>query len=55
MMKIVVYSVLYMFGLGDNPIAIQHKSDYQSIQSDWQNIGGDFYKAIQRYGIEQTC
>lgn len=36
-----------MFGLGNNPITTQHKSDFQSIQSDWKNIGIDIYNAMQ--------
>lgn len=45
-MKIVVYSILYMLGLGDNPISVQQKSDYQSIRSDWEKVGQDIYKAM---------
>ena len=44
-MKIVIYSVLYLFGLGDNPISVQPRNDCQAIRSDWENIGKDFYKA----------
>ena len=53
-MKIVIYSVLYLFGLGDNPISVQPRNDCQAIRSDWENIGKDFYKAIQRYEGQQS-
>lgn len=49
MMRVVIYSILYMFGLGENPITIHKHDDYQAIQSDWQKIGMDIYKSMQRY------
>lgn len=53
-MKVAIYSILYMFGLGDNPITMQHKNDCQSIRSDWQKIGMDIYNAMQKYEAGQT-
>jgi len=53
-MKVVIYSVLYLFGLGDNPISIQPRDDYQAMRSDWENIGKDFYNAMQRYEGQQS-
>ena len=48
-MRVVIYSILYMFGLGDNPITTHKYSDCQSIQSDWQKVGMDIYKSMQKY------
>ena len=49
MVRIVIYSILYLFGIGENPISFHAKSDYQAIQSDWQKIGMDIQKSMQRY------
>lgn len=54
-MKIVVYSILYLLGLGDNPISVKQRSDYQSIRSDWEKVGQDIYKAMKRYESGQAC
>ena len=43
-----------MFGLGENPISMHNRSDYQAIQSDWQNIGNDISVAIQKYERQQA-
>ena len=43
-----------MFGLGENPISMHHRSDYQSIQSDWLNIGKDISVAMQKYEKQQA-
>ena len=53
-MKVVIYSILYLFGLGENPITIQSRNEYQAMRSDWENIGKDFCKAIQKYERQQT-
>lgn len=53
MIRIAVYSILYLFGIGENPISMHSKSDYQAIQSDWQNVGMDIYNSMQKYGEQQ--
>ena len=50
MVRVVIYSILYMFGLGDNPIYVHQKSAYQADQSDWQKVGMDIYNSMQKYG-----
>ena len=53
-MKVVIYSILYLFGLGENPITIHSRNDYQVMRSDWENIGKDFHKVMQQYERRQT-
>lgn len=45
-MKTVLDSVLYFFGLAENPLKVYFNSDSQSIKSDWENIGRDFQVAF---------
>ena len=54
MIRVVVYSILYLFGLGDNPISVQSKSDFQSIRSDWEKVGKDISIAMHNYEREQA-
>jgi len=54
MMRVAIYSILYLFGLGDNPISLQAKSDYKAIQSDWQKVGNDISAAMQKYEKQQA-
>lgn len=50
-MKTVVNSILYIFGIGENPISIQmYDDDFQSIKHDWENVGHDIHKAMTQYG-----
>ena len=49
MVKVVIYSILYMFGFGENPITNHTRDDYHSIQSDWQKVGMDIHRAMQKY------
>ena len=54
-MRIVVHSILYFFGLGENPLPNpQHKltgrSDIEAMRSDWCNVGLDIYNAMNQYG-----
>jgi hypothetical protein len=49
-MKVVINSILYFFGLGENPIEKTHKNDQDAIASDWINIGNDIRKAMNIYG-----
>ena len=55
MMKVVIYSILYMFGIGENPITTHKHDDYQSIQSDWEKVGMDIYRATQKYEQQKEC
>ena len=48
-MRVVIYSILYLLGLGDNPISNHAGSDYHAIQSDWQKVGHDISVAMQKY------
>ena len=53
-MKTIVKSILYLFGWEGNPLLLIdhhkfHKSDYDAIRSDWENIGLDIYSAMKSY------
>ena len=55
-MKVVIKSLLYLFGFGENPLESHTKrhaffeSDYDALSSDWHNVGMDIYNAMQKYG-----
>ena len=54
MVKVVIYSILYLFGLGENPMPkrasrIKHQSDFDAISSDWHNVGMDIRNAMNNY------
>ena len=47
-MRVVINSILYLFGMGNNPLSehrsrLSNQSDYDAISSDWRNIGMDIY------------
>lgn len=44
-------TLLYLFGLGDNPISSPFQSDdAEKIRQDWENVGRDIYAASKKYG-----
>lgn len=44
-------TLLYLFGLGDNPISPPFQSDdAEKIRQDWENVGRDIYAASKKYG-----
>ncbi len=48
--KLIIQSVLFMFGLADNPFPPCHiKSDEESIISDWKAVGDDLRHAMKQY------
>lgn len=53
-MEVVLNSILYLFGLGKNPLPQQKKiskksSDFDAIMQDWVNVGKDIQSAMIRY------
>lgn len=48
-MSVVLNSILYFFGIGDNPIIFDVKNDSDAIRSDWERVGADIQKAMVRY------
>ena len=48
-METVINSILYLFGLGRNPISVQINNDSQSMKSDWYKVGHDIQKAFMKY------
>jgi hypothetical protein len=48
-MKIVINSILYFFGLGDNPLDKPLHTDAENIASDWKRVGDDLRKAIHTH------
>lgn len=50
MMKTAIDSLLYFFGLADNPLSVQLRDDAQSIKTDWENVGHDLMVAMSKYG-----
>ena len=53
-MRIVVESILFLFGLAENPLQIHIKSGSEAMKSDWENIGRDIQKAMRRYEKTHT-
>lgn len=54
-MKLFLDTLLYMFGIGENPIQVKHEdNDMEAIHKDWINIGNDIRTALGRYGEQQT-
>ena len=52
-MRIVVESILFLFGLAENPLQVHIKSGSEAMKSDWENIGRDIRKAMKNY--EETA
>ena len=48
-MKIVVDSILFLFGLAENPLQVHIKSGSEAMKTDWENIGRDIQKAMRNY------
>lgn len=58
-MKVIINSILYLFGMGSNPLSerkarMSNQSDYDAISSDWRNVGMDIFTAIGKYETEQA-
>lgn len=53
-MSVMIKTLLYLFGMGDNPMEINIPSDSDSIRKDWENVGGDILAAMQKYEREAT-
>jgi hypothetical protein len=53
-MSVMIKTLLYLFGMGDNPMEINIPSDSDSICKDWENVGGDILTAMQKYEREAT-
>lgn len=51
-MSVVINSILYFFGIGDNPILFGTRDDGDAIRSDWERVGADIQKAMARYESE---
>ena len=53
---VIIYSILYLFGLESNPIGKtgHRQSDYDNIKSDWCKVGMDIRNAINHYEAEQA-
>ena len=59
-MKDVIHSILFLFGLWENPLPgprykRPYKTDADAIAADWQNVGNDLYKAMGKYEREQAA
>ena len=53
MTKTITNSILFLFGLAENPIhSASKKSDEDSLKSDWQTVGKDMIWAIRNYERE---
>lgn len=51
MAKLVMQSILFMFGLGENPIHKQEqKTDREYLEADWKTVGDDLKNAMNAYG-----
>lgn len=48
-MNIVINSILYFFGLGDNPLDKPLHTDAENIASDRKRVGDDLRKAIHAH------
>lgn len=49
-MKVIIESILFLFGLGDNPVPeYENKSDAEALSQDWDTVGLDIRKAIENY------
>lgn len=50
MAKIVISSIMYLLGIGENPIPrVGQQSDAEKLAQDWNAIGNDFRKAMREY------
>lgn len=58
-MKIIVNSILYLFGFGENPLpkpkAFTSQSDIDAISSDWRNVGMDIRNSMNQYETQQAA
>lgn len=52
-MKLFINTLLYIFGMGDNPIPKDNSSDLEAISKDWINVGNDIRTAMNKYGQQQ--
>lgn len=51
MVKIILQSILFVFGFGNNPIPKQpEKTDREWLEQDWQAVGNDLRNAMVAYG-----
>lgn len=52
-MSVVIKSILYLFGMGGNPLSdnsrITVQSDFDAISSDWRNVGMDIHSAMLKF------
>ena len=48
-MKTAIKTLLYFFGLSDNPIKTECTNDAESILKDWRNVGNDIRRAMNIY------
>ena len=52
-MSVVIKSILYLFGMGGNPLSdntrISVQSDFDAISSEWRNVGMDIQNAMLKY------
>lgn len=48
-MSTAINSILYFFGIGNNPIPFEIKDDATAIRSDWEKVGMDIRKAMIQY------
>ena len=53
-MSVFLKTILYIFGMGDNPVPVQIYDDSESIRKDWQNVGLDILKAVNKYEAEDN-
>ena len=53
-MSVFFKTILYIFGMGDNPVPVQIYDDSESIRKDWQNVGLDILKAVNKYEAEDN-
>ena len=51
-MSVFLKTILYIFGMGDNPVPVQIYDDSESIRKDWQNVGLDILTAVHKYEAE---
>ena len=48
-MKTFRETILYFFGLGENPVRFKRHSDSEAMRSDWERVGNDIYRSMRRY------
>ena len=53
-MSVFLKTILYIFGMGDNPVPVQIDDDSESIRKDWQNVGLDILTAVNKYEAEDN-